>query len=352
MDIPSEIVLYNDKTITTYIDGKLTSTFEIDDEIKRLLLFPLPNYNFLLFYQGKYRNFSRYNMSIGNYEKGITEIIHGSIEYVNFIHNKWIIPPVIDGIFTSKQYYTQIIDDKVTLSTFAENDTIKSISANIKIDVNDIQTNINNILYWNRYDFISPAANKSVRIDNPLNFVTWFDNKYILAVDSHSNKIIIYDISRKYDKSTNILKLEEIPDNLAYVTNVFKAEDMELLTINEKCYVRTASDNSIDIFLFDYQENIAILHITPDRKFEVENYPSTEHKIEDIDDIMGDEYGIMINDNKTWYYIDRYTKSVTKIGKGETIAFSNSRKDSIKFLKSDELPEFNKNMRGLISEYI
>lgn len=102
-------------------------------------------------------------------------------------------------------------------------------------------------------------------------------------------------------------------------------------------------DDSIDIFLTD-TKNITILHITPLREFEIESYKLDKYNI--------DEYGIGIYDDFDWYYINRYSRCITKIGRGSSFAFSNELyRERRKVLIKEANIGLVKNVQNIISEY-
>lgn len=128
-------------------------------------------------------------------------------------------------------------------------------------------------------------------------------------------------------------------------------------------YIRTASDGSIDVFLTDYDNNIAVIHIDSNRDISIENYKYTVRNnsiygklnINRIGSIMGDEFGIAIYDNlnKRWYYINRYTRCISEIGKGENLTFSNElyKIRQRKKIKEEDISGLVPNVQGIIGEY-
>lgn len=99
-----------------------------------------------------------------------------------------------------------------------------------------------------------------------------------------------------------------------------------------------------------------ILHISSERDFSIETYKSSEHKIKNINNLIGDEYGIAVFDykNEIWYYINRYSRSVSELGKAETLIFTNElcKIRRRQLIKSLEIPGLLNNVQGIISEYM
>lgn len=345
-EVPTEYVLYNNNKFNVYIDGELTNTIELKDELATdsnlPWLFPLPNNRFIF----KYENWNNYKIAIGNYEN--KSLLLKDIELQD-------IPPVVDGTFTFKNNYYEILPNneiKVTeLKTFGY-DTI--IPANI------MKTNkINKLLVVEGNIVRIYNTNKRVQLING-NILAWFDNKYILTADE--KKLIIYDITKEYDMKEDILKLKspflinqrtgfvDIPE----VVHLINISNLGLYDINHY-YVRTASDDSIDVFIADIFSRIIVLHIDNNRDLSVENYPFKEHNIVDISNIIGDEFGIAIygSVDGIWFYINRTTRSISKLGKGVALTFSNERYKSNqrKLIKSLEIPGLLTNVQGIIGEY-
>lgn len=338
MDIPSEYVIYNDRKLYIYIDGNLINKIDIKDDIIKnsvnTQLFPLPDNRFILFYNDT----KTYRAAIFDYDNII------SIYDLHITH----IPPVIDGIFVNYIEYIKIEYNNIINITKFENDSYKFLSANIKENTTDTKNNIDNLLVVDRNGYRKYNSNQYSRLLFPFSIVyAWFDSKYILTLCVPTDEIILYDISQKYNKIENKLNIESIPENMADIVSIFKIKDLGLSMIS-KYYIRTASDNSIDVFLSD-SNNIIILHISPEREFFIENY---KFSVGIIVEIIGDKYGMVIfnKSDKNWYYISRYTRNTSKLGPGGAIVFTNNlyEREQIKKL---QIPGLIKNTISIIGEY-
>lgn len=365
--LPSEYVIYDNSVLNTYKYGKKNKVIEVKEKYDRWsdyeILLPLPNHRFLFTYSDAQ---ARQVTSIGNYDSD--ELISTDI-LINNTH----IPAVTDGSFTTHDSYIQIDSDNKDETKKLPFVLEYIIPANIKSDLS-IKSNINNLLVTDEDDegIFMKTYNSIVKFDLDQNQVilAWFDNRYIISLLSEGisdNKLIIYDLTQGYDKFTNILKLNEYDMELTlpHVKDIITAEQLGLNDISST-FTHTAPDNSIDIFMYDSHSNIAVLHITlvesesssgdssiTERDLEIENYPYSEHK-NIIIGIQGDEFGIIINNMGSWFYINRYDRTITELGKGELLTFSNElyRENIKKTIKESDATNLVTNVKGIIGEYV
>lgn len=321
---PSEIIAFDSNNLIFYLNNKEVNKIEIKDINKSSypstkLIFPLPNGKFIISYENiEYKSM----IAIVSYDLDI--LITQELEISN-------IPPVINGKFINDKEYIEIKDDNIVV-TKLESDyrTSKMLPANNISKIEDLLV----------IDLYTPSIYKYKDIKNEYNIlpndniIAWFDNRYVVSlhIEVMNSYIAIYDITKKYNKSKNILKLsEKCKDyNLPHVVRYFTNKQIGLNSTPALYpYVRTHKDDSIDIFLFDKSDNISILHITSKRKsspkgddglpnntsiirrdIEVETYNYNQYNIKSsILSIMGDEFYIVIQTyNHNWYYINRYSK--------------------------------------------
>lgn len=138
-------------------------------------------------------------------------------------------------------------------------------------------------------------------------------------------------------------------------------------------YVRTAPDDSIDIFLDDGESNVSIIHITPQRDIELEKYNLKDYKIintevKNEDDvklnnedktidmiitIVGNDLGFAINNGDKVYFFDHYNKCLTLIADGTVNMFSDELYRKIRRYNISKIKELNPiyGIRKIISEY-
>lgn len=248
-DFPTELVLYNDNKFNIYIDNISSNSIEIKHlDIKVLWSFPLPNNRFILsiISEGKHK------IIIGSYNSN--ELIIKDI----FLNN---IPPVVDGTFVSNEFYYKINSYNTIEVIKLKDNNYKIIPANIKSDIHEqMTTNINNLLVvkfeYGTVHKYNDSKEYSISEDE---IIAWFDNRYILTIkdtyqEYESSFIKLYDISRsnestyssRFHEGKIVKKTIPIPITIALISN----KDLGLSDFKGH-YVRSASDDSIDVFLYD-----------------------------------------------------------------------------------------------------
>lgn len=338
-DLPAEIIVYNDKQFTVYINGIKS---HIIDFIKNVdegtfpRLYPLSNHRFLFSYydsEHKIAIGSYYDNKLDYYDMNLNNIIDDNLVTNNLVTNNLV---TIDK-------YVKINKDNTLDITPLNYKYPKIISLTNVNELLAIDTNHYSIY---RYDNISVK----IPINMYDNIFGWFDNQYVIVYQN--SYLAIYNINEKENRHLEFLN-NIIISGFPYVAHYFSATNIDLNNISYT-YLKSYADMSIDIFLTDYESNITILHISSNNEIQMESYSQEEHKLDFIASISGDEYDILVIDQyEQNYIINRYSRVVIKIGNGITATFSNEIYRSFLYetIKSLDIG-LNTNVQGIIGEYI
>lgn len=331
----TEFVTYNEGKLNIYKNTTLTKSIDLKDKSEYfnpevISLFPLPNRKFILQYGiDKYDGLT--NFVISDYDGNFSD----TYDYGTIVNT----PAVNNGVFIAEDNYIEIKDNTVN-ATEIDGEVLLSANLNKSNIEDSLVITDSGVRKYNSKEVVMVSTNSD---EEP---IVWFDDQYVIVCNYREGKLVLFDITRKYDAETDIAGIKDAIENsdedpsiieqFAYAVSVIDS-DMDGHIIDS--YVNTADDGSIDIFLSN-NTKVNIVHITPNRDFELETF---DLKLNNITGAEGDEYGFIVfaydldSDKAINYYIDRYNKNKIKLPDAEDIILSHDlckqlKREKIKFL--------------------